>query len=157
MVKAVVTEVDVEKERISLSIKALDGDKFADAIGGVKRGSIITVEVTAIEDGGIEVEYEGMKSFIRRSDLSPRPAEQRPERFQVGDKVDVRVTNVDSKTRRLGLSIKAREIAEEKGSRGTVRLVRLGRVAGRHPRRRAQWAHGPMMCWPTCTTMPTVL
>ncbi|WP_172293009.1 30S ribosomal protein S1 [Pseudoruegeria sp. HB172150] len=114
MVKAVVTEVDTEKERISLSIKALEGDPFADAVDGVKRGSIITVGVTAIEDGGIEVEYEGMKSFIRRSDLSRDRAEQRPERFQVGDKVDVRVTNVDPKSRRLGLSIKAREIAEEK-------------------------------------------
>ena len=114
LVKAVVSEVDVEKERISLSIKALGGDKFSEAVGGVKRGGIITVSVTAIEDGGIEVEYEGMKSFIRRSDLSRDRADQRPERFSVGDKVDVRVTNVDSKTRRLGLSIKAREIAEEK-------------------------------------------
>jgi small subunit ribosomal protein S1 len=114
MVQAVVSEVDVEKERISLSVKALGGDKFADAVGGVKRGSIITVEVTAIEDGGIEVEYEGMKSFIRRSDLSRDRAEQRPDRFGIGDKVDVRVTNIDAKTRRLGLSIKAREIAEEK-------------------------------------------
>ena len=113
MVNAVVTEVDVEKERISLSVKALD-DSFSGATEGVKRGSIITVEVTAIEDGGIEVEYEGAKSFIRRSDLSRDRAEQRPERFGVGDKVDVRVTNVDQKTRRLGLSIKAREIAEEK-------------------------------------------
>ncbi|MFQ1701828.1 30S ribosomal protein S1 [Loktanella agnita] len=114
VVRAKVAEVDVEKERISLSIKALDGDPFAEAVGGVKRGSIITVEVTKIEDGGIEVEYEGMKSFIRRSDLSRDRAEQRPERFGVGDKVDVRVTNIDSKTRKLGLSIKAREIAEEK-------------------------------------------
>ena len=114
MVKAVVTEVDTDKERISLSIKALGGDRFADAVGGVKRGDVITVAVTAIEDGGIEVEYEGMKSFIRRSDLSRDRAEQRPERFGVGDKVDVRVTNIDSKSRRLGLSIKAREIAEER-------------------------------------------
>ncbi|MEM7074725.1 MAG: 30S ribosomal protein S1 [Pseudomonadota bacterium] len=114
LVQAVVSEVDVEKERISLSIKALGGDKFAEATGGVKRGSVITVNVTSIEDGGIEVEYEGMKSFIRRSDLSRDRSEQRPERFSVGDKVDVRVTNVDAKTRRLGLSIKAREIAEEK-------------------------------------------
>ena len=114
MVQAVVSEVDIEKERISLSVKALGGDKFADAVGGVKRGSIITVAVTAIEDGGVEVEYEGMKSFIRRSDLSRDRAEQRPDRFGVGDKVDVRVTNIDAKTRRLGLSIKAREIAEEK-------------------------------------------
>ena len=112
-VKAVVTEVDVEKERISLSVKALD-DSFTEVVDGVKRGSIITVVVTSIEDGGVEVEYEGMKSFIRRSDLSRDRAEQRPDRFAVGDKVDVRVTNVDAKTRRLGLSIKAREIAEEK-------------------------------------------
>jgi small subunit ribosomal protein S1 len=113
-VRAKVLEVDVEKERISLSIKALESDPFADAVGGVKRGGIVTVAVTKIEDGGIEVEYEGMKSFIRRSDLSRDRSEQRPERFQVGDKVDVRVTNIDPKTRKLGLSIKAREIAEEK-------------------------------------------
>ncbi|WP_302848717.1 30S ribosomal protein S1 [Sulfitobacter sp. THAF37] len=114
VVQAVVSEVDVEKERISLSIKGVGGDKFAEAVGGVKRGSIVTVTVTSIEDGGIEVEYEGMKSFIRRSDLSRDRAEQRPERFSVGDKVDVRITNVDTKAHRLGVSIKAREIAEEK-------------------------------------------
>ena len=114
IVKAIVSEVDVEKERISLSIKALGGDKFAEATGNVKRGSVITVEIKSIEDGGIEVEYEGMKSFIRKSDLSRDRAEQRPERFSVGDKVDVRVTNIDNKTRKLGVSIKAREIAEEK-------------------------------------------
>ncbi|WP_417806801.1 30S ribosomal protein S1 [Thioclava sp.] len=114
MVKAAVTEVDTDKERISLSVKALDADTFSDAVDGVKRGTIITVAVTAIEDGGIEVEYNGMKSFIRRSDLARDRADQRPERFGVGDKVDVRVTAVDSKTRKLGVSIKAREIAEEK-------------------------------------------
>jgi small subunit ribosomal protein S1 len=114
VVQAVVSEVDIEKERISLSIKNLGGDKFAEATGGVKRGTIVTVEVTAIEEGGIEVVSVGMKSCIRRSALSRDRAEQRPERFNVGDKVDVRITNVDSKTRRLGLSIKAREIAEEK-------------------------------------------
>ncbi|MGR3289747.1 MAG: 30S ribosomal protein S1 [Paracoccaceae bacterium] len=114
LVKASVTEVDTEKERISLSIKALGEDSFAGVVDGVKRGSIITVTVTKIEDGGVEVEYEGMKSFIRRSDLSRDRAEQRPDRFGIGNKVDVRVTNVDAKSRRLGLSIKAREIAEEK-------------------------------------------
>jgi small subunit ribosomal protein S1 len=111
---AVVTEVDPERERISLSVKALENDSFSDAIDGVKRGSVVTVTVTSIEEGGIEVEFNGMKSFIRRSDLSRDRSEQRPERFQVGNKVDARVTNVDAKTRKLGLSIKAREIAEEK-------------------------------------------
>ena len=114
VVRAVVSDVDVEKERISLSIKALDGDPFAEATSGIKRGQIVTVTVTKIEDGGIEVEYDGMKSFIRRSDLSRDRAEQRPERFTPGDKIDARVTNIDKSSRRLGLSIKAREIAEEK-------------------------------------------
>jgi small subunit ribosomal protein S1 len=114
IVQAMVTDVDADKERISLSIKALDGDPFADATAGVKRGAVVTVEVTSIEDGGIEVSYDGMKAFIRRSDLSRDRSEQRPERFSVGDKIDARVTNIDAKTRRLGLSIKAREIAEEK-------------------------------------------
>ena len=114
VVKAVVQEVDIDKERISLSIKALENDQMAEAVEGVKRGSVITVTVTAIEEGGIEVEYNGMKSFIRRSDLARDRQDQRPERFQVGDNVDVRVTNIDTKTRRLGLSIKAREIAEER-------------------------------------------
>ncbi len=114
VVKAVVQDVDVEKERISLSIKSLENENMAEAVDGVKRGTIVTAEVTAIEEGGIEVEYNGIKSFIRRSDLARDRADQRPERFSVGDKVDARVTNVDTKTRRLGLSIKAREIAEEK-------------------------------------------
>jgi small subunit ribosomal protein S1 len=114
IVQAVVSDVDPEKERISLSIKNLGGDPFADAVAGVKRGAVVTVVVTKIEDGGIEVEYDGMKSFIRRSDLARDRGDQRPDRFSVGDKVDARITNIDAKTRRLGLSIKAREIAEEK-------------------------------------------
>ena len=114
VVRAVVQEVDVDKERISLSIKALENDTMSEAVDGVKRGDVVTATVTAIEDGGIEVEYNGVKSFIRRSDLARDRQDQRPERFSVGDKVDVRVTNIDTKTRRLGLSIKAREIAEER-------------------------------------------
>ena len=114
VVQAVVQEVDTEKERISLSIKALENDTMTEAVDGVKRGSVVSVTVTAIEDGGIEVEYNGVKSFIRRSDLARDRQDQRPERFSVGDTVDARVTNIDTKTRRLGLSIKAREIAEEK-------------------------------------------
>ena len=114
IVKAVVIDVDAEKERISLSVKSLGQDPFAEAVSGVKRGAVVTVEVTSIEEGGIEVEYDGMKAFIRRSDLSRDRAEQRPERFSVGNKLDARVTSIDAKTRKLGLSIKAREIAEEK-------------------------------------------
>jgi small subunit ribosomal protein S1 len=114
MVKAVVLDVDAEKERISLGVKQLGDDTFTGATTGMKRGEVVTCTVTAIEDGGIEVEHQGFKSFIRRSDLARDRGDQRPDRFNVGDKVDARITNIDKSARRLGLSIKAREIAEEK-------------------------------------------
>ncbi|MEL6775070.1 MAG: S1 RNA-binding domain-containing protein, partial [Pseudomonadota bacterium] len=114
MVRAVVLDVDTEKERISLGIKQLGGDPFAEATQGLKRNQIVTATVTAIEDGGIEVEVDGMKSFIRRSDLSRDRGEQRPERFSVGDRIDAKVTAIDKAARRVTLSIKAREMAEEK-------------------------------------------
>jgi small subunit ribosomal protein S1 len=113
-VKAKVLDVDVEKERISLGIKQLSGDPMEKA-GALKKGTVVTVTVTEVNDGGIEVSLvDGMKAFIRRADLSRDRAEQRPERFGVGDKVDALVTSVDKSSRKIGLSIKAREISEEK-------------------------------------------
>ncbi|HEX3653143.1 MAG TPA: 30S ribosomal protein S1 [Rhizomicrobium sp.] len=114
MVKAKVLDVDVEKERVSLGIKQLESDPM-DKVGPLKRGSIVTVTVSEVNDGGIEVELtDGLKSFIRRADLSRDRAEQRPERFGKGDKVDAMVTSFDKGSRKIGLSIKAREMAEEK-------------------------------------------
>jgi small subunit ribosomal protein S1 len=113
-VKAKVLDVDVEKERISLGIKQLGGDPIEKA-GPLKKGSVVTVTVTEVNDGGIEVELDGgAKSFIRRSDLARDRADQRPERFGKGDKVDALVTSVDKASRKISLSIKAREITEEK-------------------------------------------
>jgi len=118
MVKAIVLDVDTEKERISLGIKQVDGDRVADAAdsGAIKRNAIVTCEVTAVQDNGIEVRIADtdIESFIRRSDLSRDRDEQRPERFSVGQKVDARVTQMDKKTGKVGVSIKALEIAEEK-------------------------------------------
>ena len=70
--------------------------------------------MTAVESGGIEVDYDGTKSFIRRSDLSRDRAEQRPERYSVGDRIDAKITNIDKQSRKFSFSIKAREIADEK-------------------------------------------
>ena len=114
VVKARVLDIDVEKERISLGVKQLDSDPFETATEGVKKGQIVTATVTAIESGGIEVEVNGSKSFIRKSDLSRDRNEQRVERFAVGDKVDAKITNIDKGSRRITLSIKAREVDEEK-------------------------------------------
>ncbi|MGJ8569329.1 MAG: 30S ribosomal protein S1 [Hoeflea sp.] len=119
MVKAVVLDVDVDKERISLGIKQLGKDSIGDAAasGDLRKNAIVSAKVTAITDGGLEVvlvDHEDLSSFIRRSDLSRDRDEQRPERFTVGQTVDARVTNFSKKDRKVGLSIKALEIAEEK-------------------------------------------
>ena len=113
MVRAQVLDVDLDKERISLGIKQLGGDPLSG--GEVRRGTIVTCVVTEVASGGIEVEFGDppMKSFIRRSDLSRDRSEQRPERFAVGDKVDAKISQMDKASRRVSLSIKALEIAEE--------------------------------------------
>jgi len=114
MVNAKVLDVDVEKERVSLGIKQLESDPM-DKVGPLRKGAIVTVTVSEVNDGGIEVELaDGLKSFIRRADLSRDRGAQRPERFGKGDKVDAMVTNFDKGSRKIGLSIKAREMAEEK-------------------------------------------
>ncbi|WP_425410088.1 30S ribosomal protein S1 [Hyphococcus sp.] len=116
VIQAKVLDVDPEKERISLGVKQVGSDPM-ESIGDIQRGSDVTCTVTAIETGGIEVQIgasDGPKAFIRKSDLSKDRTEQRPERFAVGDKIDARVTSIDSKSRRINVSIKAREVAEEK-------------------------------------------
>jgi small subunit ribosomal protein S1 len=114
-VKAVVLDVDPQKERISLGIKQVGGDPM-ESVGKLKKGSQVTCEVLAVQDSGIEVKIadSDMTTFIKRSDLSRDRSEQRPERFNVGDKVDAAIINMDKNSRRITVSIKALEIAEEK-------------------------------------------
>ncbi|WP_421725560.1 30S ribosomal protein S1 [Bauldia sp.] len=116
VVNAQVLDVDVEKERISLGIKQVGGDPFVAAAGEVRKGSVVTCEVLEVKDSGLEVKIvdTDLTTFIRRSDLSRDRSEQRPERFAQGEKVDARVTNFDKKARKVSVSIKALEIAEEK-------------------------------------------
>lgn len=113
--KAVVLDVDVEKERISLGVKQLAGDPFEKA-GDLRRGAIVTCEVTEVKDSGIEVKIVDTEftTFIKRSELSRDRAEQRPERYAAGERVDARVVQFDRKTRKVQVSIKALEVAEEK-------------------------------------------
>ena len=126
MVSAQVLDVDVEKERISLGIKQLGGDPFAatktepgeaGATGGeVRKGAVVTCEVVEVKEGGIDVQIAGtdLIAFIKRSELARDRADQRPERFAVGEKVDARITVFDRKARKVSVSIKALEVAEEK-------------------------------------------
>ena len=114
VIKAKVTDIDVEKERISLSIKALERDPFDEVSKAIKKGSNLTAVVLKVDEAGIEVDCDGVKGFIKRSDLSRDRNEQRPERFSEGDKVDAKVVNLDKASRKFNLSIKALELAEEK-------------------------------------------
>ncbi len=121
MVQAKVLDVDVEKERISLGIKQLASDPFQSAKGGeeggdLRKGGVVTCEIVEVKDGGLEVKIVGtdLNAFIKRSELARDRADQRPERFAVGEKVDARVTLFDRKARKVAVSIKALEVAEEK-------------------------------------------
>ena len=120
MVKAQVLDVDVEKERISLGVKQMGGDKFteaADAPGSdLKKNAIVTCEVVEVKEAGLDVKIVGTEfmTFIKRGDLARDRAEQRPERFAAGEKIDARVILFDRKARKVQVSIKALEMAEEK-------------------------------------------
>jgi small subunit ribosomal protein S1 len=115
-VKARVLDVDVEKERISLGIKQLSNDPMSGDV--FRKGQTVTATVIEVTSGGVEVKFgpddAPMTAFIRKSDLSRDRSEQRPERFALGDRLDAQVTNVDKAARRVGLSIKALEMAEDK-------------------------------------------
>jgi len=124
-VKAIVLDVDVEKERISLGMKQLE--KGAPAVGaaatagagggagGLKKGEVVTVTVLEVRDGGLEVQAgeDGATGFIKRSDLGRDRDEQRPDRFQAGQKIDAMVTGFD-RSKKPNFSIKARQLHEEK-------------------------------------------
>ncbi len=115
VVKAKVLDVDVEKERISLGIKQLSGDPDEGALDGLKKNAVVTCTVTQVQDNGVEVQVAGgLTGFIRKSDLSRDRADQRPDRFAAGDKVDAKITQMDKAARKVTLSVKALEVEEEK-------------------------------------------
>ena len=124
MVKAKVLDVDVEKERISLGIKQLGSDPFTSAKAGgtaeeggdLKKGAVVTCEVIDVKEGGLDVKIAGsdLVAFIKRNELARDRADQRPERFAVGEKFDARITLFDRRARKVAVSIKALEMAEEK-------------------------------------------
>jgi small subunit ribosomal protein S1 len=145
VIKAKVLDVDVEKERISLGIKQLEADPAAEVLDRVRKGDIVTCVVTKIEANGIEVKVEEvLTGFIRRAELARDRADQRPDKFAIGEKVDARVTAVDRAARRLALTIKGKEIEEEReamreyGSADSG--ASLGDILGAAIRRRREMA-----------------
>jgi len=114
-VKAKILDIDIEKERISLGIKQLTEDVTSTELGNLKKGSIVTCTVSSISERGLDVNVgDNISGFIKKNDLSRERSDQKTERFGVGDKIDAMVTNIDKKLRKITLSIKAKEIEEEK-------------------------------------------
>ena len=114
-VKAKILDIDIEKERISLGIKQLTEDLTSTELGNLTKGSIVTCTVSVISDKGLDVSVgDNISGFIKRNDLARERSDQKTERFGVGDKIDAMVTNIDKKLRKVTLSIKAKEIEEEK-------------------------------------------
>ena len=124
IVRAKVLDVDIEKERIALGVKQLATDPFAakkvvteeSGEGELRKGVVVTCEVIEVKEGGIEVKIAGsdLTAFIKRNELARDRGDQRPERFAVGEKVDARITQFDRRARKIAVSIKALEVAEEK-------------------------------------------
>ncbi|MBV9552089.1 MAG: 30S ribosomal protein S1 [Alphaproteobacteria bacterium] len=143
MVKVKVLDVDVEKERISLGIKQLENDPFESGVDKIKKGDVVTATISATSDTGIDVTLpDGMPGFIRKSELSRDRSEQRPDRFAVGERIDAKITQIDRATRKVTLSIKAREVDEEKRAMAEFGSsdsgASLGDILGAAIRRRAQ-------------------
>jgi len=115
IIKAKLLDIDVDKERVALGVKQLTEDPFAVSAETVKAGDIVTCTVTEVLETGLEVKVaSGAKGFIKKSDLSRERTEQKPSRFAIDERVDALVTAIDPKTRRIQLSIKSRELKEEK-------------------------------------------
>jgi small subunit ribosomal protein S1 len=143
MVKAKVLDVDVEKERISLGIKQLQDDPAAESLAKVRKGDVVTGIVTAVQANGIEVKIdEVLTGFIRRAELARDKSDQRPDRFAVGEKVDAKITAIDRAARKLSLTIKGREVEEEKQAMAEFGSsdsgASLGDILGAAIRRRNQ-------------------
>ena len=143
MVRAKVLDVDVEKERISLGIKQLQDDPAAEVLNRVHKGDVVTCVVTAVQTNGIEVKVdEVLTGFIRRAELARDKSDQRPDRFAVGEKVDAKITAVDRAARKLSLTIKGKEVEEDKQAMAefgsTDSGASLGDILGAAIRRRNQ-------------------
>lgn len=113
-----ILDIDAENQRVSLGIKQLTADPFENVAVNFKKGDVVTCTVGAVTEGGIEVnlgeQSGGFTGFIKRNDLARDRSEQRPDRFAVGEKVDAKITNIDKAAHKVTLSIKAREVDEEK-------------------------------------------
>jgi small subunit ribosomal protein S1 len=113
-IKAKVLDIDAQKERVSLGVKQIDKDPFEEGLQGLKKGDAVNCIVKEIDEKGLNVDVNGVEGFIKKVDFSKDKAEQKTEKFNVGDKVEAKIISIDAKNRKIALSIKSLEIEEEK-------------------------------------------
>jgi len=131
MIKVKVLDIDPEKERVSLGVKQVDGDPLADVLASVKKGDLVTCAVTKIDERGMEVTLsDGLSGYIKKTDIARDRSEQRTDRFAVGEKIDAKIMTIDKAARKVSLSIKAREIDEEKEALSTYGSSDSGATLG---------------------------
>lgn len=131
MLKVKVLDIDPEKERVSLGVKQVDGDPLADAFASIKKGEVVTCTISAIDDRGMDVTLSnGLAGYIKKIDIAKERSEQRTERFAVGEKIDAKIMTIEKSSRKVSLSIKAREMDEEKEALSTYGSSDSGATLG---------------------------
>jgi len=115
IIKAILVEFDIEKEKIGLSMKLLENDPYAEMFGKLTKGAAITCTVKEVREEGVEVEIEGgLRTVIKKAELAKDKNERRSDRFAVGERVDAKIISIEAAARKISLSVKALEVDEEK-------------------------------------------
>ena len=121
-VEAVILSIDAEKERISLGIKQLESDPFAEFAAANEKGTIVNGTVKSVDAKGAVVELaEGVEAQLKVSELAAERIEDATTILKEGDAVEAKIINVDRRNRVISLSIKAKDQAEEKAAISAVR------------------------------------
>jgi len=113
-VEAMVLSIDVERERISLGIKQVEGDPFTSFISTHEKNSVVKGTVKAIDAKGAVIRLDNdVEGYLRASEVSRDRVEDIRTHLKEGDAVTAMIINIDRKNRNINLSIKAKDIAEE--------------------------------------------
>ncbi len=129
--ETVVLSIDVERERISLGIKQLEGDPFTNFIAGHDKNSVVEGTVKSVDAKGAVIALGGdVEGYLRASEFARDRVEDLRALLKEGDKVQAMVINVDRKNRSINLSVKAREMSEEGDSMKQLRTEQAASAAG---------------------------
>src|SRR5213596_3985316 len=130
-VEAVVLAIDVERERISLGIKQLDGDPFSNYVATHDKGSVVTGTVKSLDGKGAVIALDGdVEAYLRASEVARDRVEDIRSHLKEGDSVSAMIINIDRKNRSINLSIKAKDHAEEAEAMQRMSAENSGASAG---------------------------